>query len=646
MAEKTVVQTLYEFVYKGAADARRSAQDIERMEKAAKEADDGLSRLDVTMGNFYSDTLAGVRDGLQDAARAAIEFGIAGIDLFVDLQETNGLLRDQLGPSLENYESQLSSLADETQRSENRLKDLGSVFVTLTTNTGFAVEQAAEISTLATSISLDLSSAFNLETADAVEKLRAAYVGSSEPLQAIGIDTREAALQQAAFTAGIIESLRPLTAQERILAVNAAVQEQAAAAMGNAAKTAGVGANAARELEDAYYDLQLEIGENLLSVQEDLIESQLQLIEAYGDDAVNAVGRFGQILDDQKVIYVEFNRVISDFRKNNPTLADFFLGAEGSAGNFTSSLEFSSAARLAATISATDDTAEAVNQYYIALGQAALAEEGLADVVVDRTAQQEALASALDAVAQKQEVVARGGARDTLQGTFNAQQQASRNIETTTALLNQQEQARLDRNIAITQSYIDQQRELGALVDLNSDILDTSAEQAFFDIGLESGAAIGNLLGYAEAGGIVSDENRELIADSALLEQKLIDLNTAVEAGEISRDTAIQQYEDFRQSLIDNTDNAGDLITEIDNLNTRMAEFEIDRTSVLTLDIQGIELLREAAALRAGLTGTQQLVNQVGNAEASNILERQLGAPAAPAAIPSTTEASARGIIR
>lgn len=101
---------------------------------------------------------------------------------------------------------------------------------------------STELLTLAT----DLSSFNNVPVEDTILAIGAALRGESEPISRFGVDTRVAALETAAFNAGITDSVRELTAQEKILAVNAQLFAVTGDAQGDAARTADDFANSSK----------------------------------------------------------------------------------------------------------------------------------------------------------------------------------------------------------------------------------------------------------------------------------------------------------------------------------------------------------------------------------------------------------------
>lgn len=251
----------------------RLGDDLDRLKSGAKNAGDGIGVLDIAMGNLVAGAATATLDFLQQGAAAAFEFGKEAIDLASSAAETASLLDTVLGPSFESYEKQLNSIADATGASVNELKEGTKIFAVLAESAGFAQSEAANLAATTGGIALDLNSFFDKD--NALEAIGQAYKGESEGLAQFGIDVRVAALEDVALRKGIIETGEALDKQSTILAVNAAIQEQAAKAMGDAARTADGFANTQRALNAEFQDFKVEVGQDLL---EALAPAQKELL--------------------------------------------------------------------------------------------------------------------------------------------------------------------------------------------------------------------------------------------------------------------------------------------------------------------------------------------------------------------------------
>lgn len=99
-------------------------------------------------------------------------------------------------------------------------------------------------------VALDIASFNDVEPTAALVALRSGLIGSAEPLQRFGVDTRVAALEAEALRQGISGSIQSMSEGERIQLRYAAIMRQLGVqgALGDAAKTSDDLANATRGL--------------------------------------------------------------------------------------------------------------------------------------------------------------------------------------------------------------------------------------------------------------------------------------------------------------------------------------------------------------------------------------------------------------
>lgn len=101
----------------------------------------------------------------------------------------------------------------------------------------------------------DIASLYNLDTHEAVEKIRAGIAGQVEPLRAIGIDISESALERVLNDAGIERSVQQLSYAEKEVARYIAIVQQAGQAQGDFARTFEQPANQLRVFKNQLAEL-------------------------------------------------------------------------------------------------------------------------------------------------------------------------------------------------------------------------------------------------------------------------------------------------------------------------------------------------------------------------------------------------------
>lgn len=123
------------------------------------------------------------------------------------------------------------------------------VFMALGTGFGVASEKAYLVSKNLTQLGYDLSSFYNIKTADAMEKLQAGISGELEPLRRLGFDLSMAKLQEIALANGINQRVESMTQAEKAQLRYIAIMQQSVNAQGDMARTLNAPANQLRILQ-------------------------------------------------------------------------------------------------------------------------------------------------------------------------------------------------------------------------------------------------------------------------------------------------------------------------------------------------------------------------------------------------------------
>lgn len=663
------VEILIDIGIKNEDGVKRLTLNFNSLEESTGELNKGIGILDIAIGDFIGGALTGLADLAIEGAQALLEFGDEAIDLAAAAGETASLFEISLGPALAGYNEQVNEIADATGRSAAKFNEAISPILAMSRSMGLAQDDAANFSATIGGLALDLNSFFNSETA--FEDIQSALAGSSETLQKYGIDVRETALRQAALEQGLIDTLGPLDQQTRALAILGEIQRQASDAVGDAARTADSAANQARALEDAYFDLQVEIGQKLLPVQEEWTSLQLEFVQDFGPRAVSLAGELTDTFLDLSVVLGNASENTAtfldqleevtgvdaglNFRNFSATAANFAtFGLVNGLKEARQELD-----RIAANQLAPEQALDTINAYYIGLGQIAQAEvlsQQAAQDRIDTLAAEEAQRLINEEIGRVEELVQSyahlAGAKEEvnlrdiggggqLQQIYDEELQRLANIETTNTLLEDQAAARRDREREVLNVIKDQQRELGALFDIGSTAEGANTADLLFQSLQDAGSALGDIVLAAGDAGI-NPLDVEAATDAALLAQEVENVRLAVDEGNISVSEANEQLSLFQQSLIDNTDNAGDLVLELGEVRDLLNELDGTTTATLEVNVPGLNDLERAVALMSGIASQQQLIGQVGQAEASNIASRQFNANTN---IPSTTtEAASRGL--
>lgn len=186
----------------------------------------------------------------------------AASDLGETLSKTNVLF----GESADAVVAFAESAAVQFGQSRQQALDAAATFATFGSAAGLAGEDLVNFSTGFVGLASDLASFNNTTPEQAIEAIGAALRGESEPLRQYGVLLDDATLRQKALELGIYDGEGALTAQQKVLAAQAAIYEQTGAAQGDFERTSGGLANQQRILDAQMADLQATIGEALLPV--------------------------------------------------------------------------------------------------------------------------------------------------------------------------------------------------------------------------------------------------------------------------------------------------------------------------------------------------------------------------------------------
>ena len=134
------------------------------------------------------------------------------------------------------------------------------VFMTLTKGFGSTSERAFAMSQNLTQLGYDLSSFFNIDVADAMQKLQSGISGELEPLRRLGYDLSQARLEAVALSLGIDKSVSSMTQAEKAELRYYAIMTQVTSAQGDLSRTLEQPANQLRILKSQFTQLTRAIG--------------------------------------------------------------------------------------------------------------------------------------------------------------------------------------------------------------------------------------------------------------------------------------------------------------------------------------------------------------------------------------------------
>lgn len=167
----------------------------------------------------------------------------------MDAIESDSLFTTVMGENADAVKSWSNEVADALGLSAvNMQKNIGVVY-NMTSSMGVAEKNALKLSKGVSVLAEDMASFYNLDSAEAFNKLRAGLTGETEPLKALGILVDENTVKQTAYSAGIAEVGAELTQEQKVLARYTAILNQTSNAQGDLARTIDSPSNQLRSLK-------------------------------------------------------------------------------------------------------------------------------------------------------------------------------------------------------------------------------------------------------------------------------------------------------------------------------------------------------------------------------------------------------------
>jgi hypothetical protein len=158
---------------------------------------------------------------------------------------------------------------------------------------GVAGDNALKMSKGVSVLAEDMASFYNLDSAEAFNKLRAGLTGETEPLKALGILVDENTIKQYAYSEGIAETGAELTNEQKVLARYVAILKQTGNAQGDLARTMDSPANQLRTLKQQVTQLGIAFSNFLMPV----VKAVLPYINALAKVATQALNSLSPLAD-------------------------------------------------------------------------------------------------------------------------------------------------------------------------------------------------------------------------------------------------------------------------------------------------------------------------------------------------------------
>lgn len=198
---------------------------------------------------------AGVSNAFKKLKRGIVALGIGkvikdSITSGMDAIESDSLFETSLGKNADAVRSWSDEVSNALGLNAIAVrKNTGTIF-NMTSSMGIAEGNALKMSKGISLLTEDMASFYNLDSAEAFNKLKAGLTGEAEPLKALGILVDENTIKQVAYSEGIAQNGAELTQQQKVLARYVAILKQTGNAQGDLARTIDSPSNQLRMLKN------------------------------------------------------------------------------------------------------------------------------------------------------------------------------------------------------------------------------------------------------------------------------------------------------------------------------------------------------------------------------------------------------------
>jgi len=226
-----------------------------------------------------------------------------------DLSETISKVNVLFGETAKDIEKFADGAAASLGQTKQQALDAAATFATFGRAAGLSGKDLSGFSTGFVQLASDLASFNNTSPEQAINAIGSALRGEAEPLRAYGVLLDDASLRQAALELGIVSTTKnALTPQQKVLAAQALIYQQTAAAQGDFERTSDGLANRTRILTAQLENAKVTIGQALLPVvlelatlfSDKVIPIVQQVADAFGSKADGMSGTLSTLANSIK----------------------------------------------------------------------------------------------------------------------------------------------------------------------------------------------------------------------------------------------------------------------------------------------------------------------------------------------------------
>jgi len=268
--------------------------DLDALKKGVKGATTEVDSFGSKVGDFSKKAALAFAAVAAAAGAMAIKIGVDAVKAASDLSETISKVNVLFGETAKDIEKFADGAAASLGQTKQQALDAAATFATFGRAAGLSGKDLSGFSTGFVQLASDLASFNNTSPEQAINAIGSALRGEAEPLRAYGVLLDDASLRQAALELGIVSTTKnALTPQQKVLAAQALIYKQTAAAQGDFERTSDGLANRTRILTAQLENAKVTIGQALLPVvlelatlfSDKVIPIVQQVADAFGSKA-------------------------------------------------------------------------------------------------------------------------------------------------------------------------------------------------------------------------------------------------------------------------------------------------------------------------------------------------------------------------
>ena len=265
-------------VYKIEGDNSQALKALDEFEKEAKKTGGQFEgTVEDTMDgaeSTVSTTAAKIAKAIGSAfvVKQVVEFGKAAIGVASDLNEVQNVVDTTFGTEgAIKVNEWAKNAAEAFGESELQAKQFTSTLGAMFKSMGVGQADMEEMSMSLAGLAGDMASFYNLDPAEAFEKLRSGISGETEPLKQLGINMSVVNLEAFAMAEGITTAYDSMTQAEQATLRYQYIMSATADAQGDFANTSDSLANQQRILQLEIQTLAAEIGQDLMPIAQEIL---------------------------------------------------------------------------------------------------------------------------------------------------------------------------------------------------------------------------------------------------------------------------------------------------------------------------------------------------------------------------------------